>query len=44
MKDLLNKFENKQPEIVFDWNDSETDAKAWVDIVRGSDFSVCCVL
>ena len=32
MKELLEKFENKQPEIVFEWNDSETDAKGWVVI------------
>ncbi|MFB0925247.1 MAG: Glu/Leu/Phe/Val dehydrogenase dimerization domain-containing protein [Vicingaceae bacterium] len=32
MKDLLNKFENKTPEIVFEWNDSETEAKGWVVI------------
>lgn len=32
MKELLDKFENKQPEIVFEWNDSETDAKGWVVI------------
>ncbi|MCH2224718.1 MAG: amino acid dehydrogenase [Crocinitomicaceae bacterium] len=32
MKDLLEKFENKQPEIVFEWNDSETEATGWVVI------------
>ena len=32
MKELLNKFENKQPEIVFEWSDAETDAKGWVVI------------
>jgi len=32
MKDLLKKFENKTPEIVFEWNDAETDAKGWVVI------------
>ncbi|MEO9872740.1 Glu/Leu/Phe/Val dehydrogenase dimerization domain-containing protein [Ekhidna sp.] len=32
MKDLLNKFENKTPEIVFEWSDSETEAKGWVVI------------
>lgn len=32
MKDLLDKFENKQPEIVFEWHDSETEAKGWVVI------------
>jgi hypothetical protein len=25
MKELLQKFENKSPEIVFEWNDSETE-------------------
>ena len=32
MKDLLDKFENKTPEIVFEWNDAETEAKGWVVI------------
>jgi glutamate dehydrogenase/leucine dehydrogenase len=32
MKELLKKFENKEPEIVFNWNDSETDAVGWVVI------------
>jgi glutamate dehydrogenase/leucine dehydrogenase len=32
MIELLNKFENKTPEIVFEWNDAETEAKGWVVI------------
>jgi len=32
MKDLLNRFENKQPEIVFEWKDVETDAEGWMVI------------
>jgi len=32
MKDLLKKFENKRPEIVFEWKDSETEAEGWVVI------------
>lgn len=32
MKELLKKFEDKTPEIVFEWSDSETDAKGWVVI------------
>lgn len=32
MKDLLEKFENKRPEIVFEWKDSETEAEGWVVI------------
>ena len=32
MKDLLKKFENKTPEIIFQWQDSETEAKGWVVI------------
>ncbi len=32
MKDLLKKYENKQPEIVFEWKDSETEAEGWVVI------------
>jgi glutamate dehydrogenase/leucine dehydrogenase len=32
MKDLLDKFENKRPEIVFEWKDTETEAEGWVVI------------
>ena len=32
MKELLKKFETKQPEIVFEWKDSETEAEGWVVI------------
>jgi glutamate dehydrogenase/leucine dehydrogenase len=32
MKELLYKYENKQPEIVFEWKDSETDAEGWIVI------------
>ncbi len=32
MKDLLQKFETKRPEIVFEWKDSETEAVGWVVI------------
>ncbi len=32
MDDLLNKYKEKKPEIVFEWNDTETDAKGWVVI------------
>ncbi|MCC5919156.1 MAG: amino acid dehydrogenase [Cyclobacteriaceae bacterium] len=32
MKDLLKKFEDKKPEIVFEWSDSETEAEGWVVI------------
>ena len=32
MKDLLDKFENKVPEIIFQWQDAETEAKGWVVI------------
>jgi glutamate dehydrogenase/leucine dehydrogenase len=32
MKDLLKKFENRHPEIVFEWSDSETEAEGWVVI------------
>lgn len=37
MKDLLEKFENKQPEIVFNWKDSETEAEGWtvINSLRG---------
>jgi glutamate dehydrogenase/leucine dehydrogenase len=32
MKDLLEKFENKKPEVVFEWKDSETEAEGWIVI------------
>lgn len=32
MKELLKKFENKDPEIVFNWKDSESEAEGWVVI------------
>jgi glutamate dehydrogenase/leucine dehydrogenase len=37
MKDLLKKFENKEPEIIFNWKDSETDAEGWtvINSLRG---------
>ena len=37
MKDLLNKFENKAPEIVFHWKDAETEAEGWtvINSLRG---------
>jgi len=37
MKDLLKKYEEKEPEIVFHWNDSETEAEGWtvINSLRG---------
>jgi glutamate dehydrogenase/leucine dehydrogenase len=32
MEDLLKKFEEENPEVVFEWQDSETDAKGWIVI------------
>jgi len=32
LKELLSRFEAKPPEIVFEWNDAETEAKGWVVI------------
>lgn len=32
MLELLNKYENKQPEVVFEWKDPETEAEGWVVI------------
>lgn len=32
MEALLNAFEHKKPEIIFEWNDSETEAQGWVVI------------
>ncbi|SEM02234.1 Glutamate dehydrogenase/leucine dehydrogenase [Aquimarina amphilecti] len=37
MKELLKKYENKAPEIVFNWKDSETEAEGWtvINSLRG---------
>lgn len=37
MKDLLKKYEDKQPEIVFHWKDTETEAEGWtvINSLRG---------
>jgi len=37
MKELLKTYENKQPEIVFNWKDSETEAEGWtvINSLRG---------
>ncbi len=37
MKELLKKYENKAPEIVFNWRDSETEAEGWtvINSLRG---------
>lgn len=37
MKELLKKFENKEPEIVFNWKDPETEAEGWtvINSLRG---------
>lgn len=32
MQELLKKFENKKPEITFEWSDSESEAEGWVVI------------
>ncbi len=32
MKELLKRFEDKAPEIVFEWHDAETPARGWVVI------------
>ena len=32
MEKLLQEFENKEPEVVFEWQDSETSAKGWIVI------------
>lgn len=32
MENLLEQFENKRPEIVFEWKDPETEAEGWVVI------------
>ena len=37
IKELLQKYENKSPEIVFHWNDPETEAEGWtvINSIRG---------
>ena len=37
MKDLLKKFEDKAPEVVFHWSDAETEAEGWtvINSLRG---------
>jgi len=37
MKDLLQKYEDKEPEIIFNWKDSETEAEGWtvINSLRG---------
>ena len=37
MKELLKQYEEKQPEIVFNWKDSETEAEGWtvINSLRG---------
>jgi len=37
MRELLQKYENKSPEIVFNWKDPETDAEGWtvINSLRG---------
>ncbi|MCB0442794.1 MAG: amino acid dehydrogenase, partial [Flavobacterium sp.] len=37
MKELLKKFETKEPEIIFNWKDPETDAEGWtvINSLRG---------
>ncbi|MDA9092576.1 amino acid dehydrogenase, partial [Polaribacter sp.] len=37
MKELLKKYEKKQPEIVFHWKDAETEAEGWtvINSLRG---------
>tara|TARA_B100001057_G_scaffold48682_1_gene43427 strand:+ start:5549 stop:6778 length:1230 start_codon:yes stop_codon:yes gene_type:complete len=32
MEKLLQEFENKEPEVVFEWQDSETSARGWIVI------------
>ncbi|MEX2512018.1 MAG: Glu/Leu/Phe/Val dehydrogenase dimerization domain-containing protein [Cyclobacteriaceae bacterium] len=32
MRELLKIFENKQPEIIFEWSDSESEAEGWLVI------------
>lgn len=38
MKNLLTRFEEKAPEIVFEWHDTETSARGWtvINSLRGA--------
>ena len=38
MKELLERYENKPPEIVFQWKDPETEAEGWavINSLRGA--------
>ena len=47
MNELLNKYEHKQPEVVFEWKDAETEAEGWVVINSlrgGQEVGLVCVL
>ena len=37
MKELLKKYEEKEPEIVFHWKDQQTEAEGWtvINSLRG---------
>jgi len=37
MRELLKKYENKQPEIIFNWKDAETETEGWtvINSLRG---------
>ncbi len=32
MKELLNQYKEKKPQVIFEWNDTETEAQGWVVI------------
>ena len=32
VKELIRRFEEKRPEIVFEWKDAETEAEGWIVI------------
>lgn len=32
MNELLQKYKDKRPQVIFEWNDTETDARGWVVI------------
>jgi len=34
MKELLKRYESAEPEIVFHWNDPETDAQGWLSLAK----------
>ena len=41
MEDLLQKYKEKAPEVVFEWHDEETGAEGWIVILLEKIFHIC---